>query len=241
MNWRFQHAKLTDFDPVPEAAARWLAEIVDDSQFIWQPSDTVAIGPCPECNVEMGERKREQFGVACHSCSAKVSWDRLQVVEHPELRVAWDGSGEGILIVGAVGVGKTHLAAALCNDLDEHSVATSWCAGTDLAWRARIAIGRQDAEDPYHAAARFNGVLILDDIGAIKYMTAAGEPTHAHDGIAHVLRRRYDHLMPTILTAHQSLSMLAEHVGIGIASRLQQMFRVELDGEDRRALQSKAS
>ncbi len=115
-------------------------------------------------------------------------------------------------------------------------VPTMWHETTHLAWLARLEIGQagDDLDEMYHEAASFYGVLFLDDIGAVKYAAASGAPTHAHDGIAFLLRRRYEALLPTILTSHQSLSQLADRIGIGIASRLRQMTRVELTGQDRR-------
>ena len=235
MKWRFADAEVGDFHPVPDGVGDWLTSVSSDECFVWCDSAEVMVGPCPECGTELGRRTRAKFGIRCEGCNTNLEWGLLEVSEAEKIRCDWTGSGEGILIVGPVGVGKTHLAAGMRNYLEAKTVPVRWISCTDLAWEARVAIGRGDTDDPYHVAAQVPGVLVLDDIGAVKYVTASGEPTHAHDGIAHVLRHRYDYLLPTIITAHQSLSRLAEHVGIGIASRLQQMAKVELAGSDRRA------
>ena len=235
MRWRFADAKMKDFNPLPEVAAEWLARLTRDENYEWREGANVDAGACPECQAELGSRTRSKLGVICGKCQAKLTWDRLECGEPEKERCDWRGSGDGILILGPIGVGKTHLAAAMVNALREKEVPAHFSSCPDLAWEARVAIGRRDTDDPYHVTACYQGVLVLDDLGAVKYVTAAGEPTHAHDGIAHVLRHRYDYLLPTIITAHQSLSKLAEHVGIGIASRMQQMTKVELAGDDYRA------
>lgn len=112
MKWRFEQAALSDFDPLPDAVTQWLEGVGSDEAFTWVNSPTVIVEPCPDCGAEIGERTRAELGVQCRGCGAKLTWDRLTTSEAPKVRGDWHGAGEGLLILGAIGVGKSHLAAA---------------------------------------------------------------------------------------------------------------------------------
>ena len=88
-------------------------------------------------------------------------------VKHKTQELGWLRQGHNILLFGASGLGKTHIAAALGYALIEQSVRVKFTTGTamvQLLQKAREGLGLEDALkklDKYE-------LLILDDIGYVK-------------------------------------------------------------------------
>lgn len=131
----------------------------------------------------------------------------------------------GLLIVGTSGTGKTHMAAAIANDLPR--TANLWFrSGPEIIEEAHDAVRSGGEPSNY---GRHGGVLILDDLTAVR-------PTEfALDVISRVIRTRYDEGYPTVATTHASHEDLEGMYGLAVASRLLEFGPVvKLEGEDRR-------
>lgn len=90
-----------------------------------------------------------------------------QQLKQKMTQLDWLKQGHNIILFGASGLGKTHLAAALGHALLEQSIRVKFSTGTALVQelqKARAALGLEDALkklDKYE-------LLILDDIGYVK-------------------------------------------------------------------------
>lgn len=155
----------------------------------------------------------------------KMFWDaRLSDFKdsyHPEVV-------PGVVIVGPVGTGKTHLAAALVFDLIEKFNLTP---GT-FAWTTAIALLRAiresfDSGDTTALERRYRTVdlLVIDDLGAEK-------PTEWASAILlDVVNTRLEDLLPTIVTTN---SPSLKDVNPRLHDRLREFTAVSLLGPSRR-------
>ncbi len=160
----------------------------------------------------------------------------------------------GVLLVGSIGVGKTHLAIAMLKALIVERGATGlFCDYRELLKRLQQSYSQRgdgseaDILEPILTAR----VLVLDEVGAMK-------PTEwVTDTVGYVLNSRYNNCLTTILTTNyanlppaaietgsSSVSMLrtavrqetlGDRIGERMRSRLQEMcVPLELQGEDYR-------
>lgn len=145
----------------------------------------------------------------------------------------WSETGElqrdlrgvpGLVIVGNVGAGKTHMAAAIATDLG--GVPCKFISALEIVEREKATI---HSEEQPLKLDQFEGVLIVDDLSGIR-------PTEfALDTVARIVRVRYDEVLPTVITTHAGHADLAQLYGAAIASRLLEFGPiVKLDGADRR-------
>ena len=137
-----------------------------------------------------------QFHGANQSLSAAYLMARSFVAEYP---VATEG--RGLLLVGTVGVGKTHLAIGILQALIvEKSVRGLFCDYRELLKRIQESYNPQVATTELQILAPiFNAeVLLLDELGAQK-------PTDwVWDTVALILNTRYNHKRTTLITTNYS-------------------------------------
>jgi DNA replication protein DnaC len=166
----------------------------------------------------------------------KAKGEALLVLEHfPDL------DGRGLLLIGPVGVGKTHLAVALLHDLiDLYGI-----RGLFFQFGALLR-QIQDSYNPISQTSELSvlqpvfeaDVLVLDELGASK-------PTDwVRDTMMQIINARYNDKRLTIFTTNYSdkrksekdtTELLEERIGIPLRSRLYEMCRtVEIEGEDYR-------
>ncbi|GAB3113385.1 hypothetical protein GCM10027160_17210 [Streptomyces calidiresistens] len=137
--------------------------------------------------------------------------------------------GRSLLILGTTGTGKTHEAYGAVRSLLIAGVRLRWKATTaaDLYAELRPRPGH-DTERELMDAARCP-LLILDDLGAARSSEWTEEIT------MRLINRRYNEMLPTLITSNLGPADLRDQLGDRIASRLAEMTeRVILDGPDRR-------
>ena len=151
----------------------------------------------------------------------------------------WPAVDQGLLLVGPVGVGKTHLAAAVLAELvDTLGVRSVFCDFTDLLSRiqATFSRGSDESEDDVLQIYRESELLVLDELGARR-------PTDwARDVLYGLLNTRYNRKRLTILTTNYGDTpekpggeTLELRVGTAVRSRLAEMTRlIVLNGPDYR-------
>jgi len=149
----------------------------------------------------------------------------------------WPAVAAGLLIVGPVGAGKTHLAVAILAELvDTKSVRGVFCDFTDLLSRIQrtFSRGSEESEDDVLYVYREADLLILDELGARR-------PTDwARDVLYGLLNTRYNREKITILTTNfedkpskPGDETLELRVGTAVRSRLAEMCQlVPLYGPD---------
>ncbi|MEU6353103.1 ATP-binding protein [Streptomyces sp. NPDC047072] len=137
--------------------------------------------------------------------------------------------GRSLLIVGTTGTGKTHQAYGAIRSLLLAGVRLRWKATTaaDLYAELRPRPGH-DGERELMDLARCP-LLIIDDLGAAKNSEWTEEIT------MRLINRRYNEMLPTLITTNLGMADLRAHIGDRVASRLTEMSdKVILDGPDRR-------
>lgn len=137
-----------------------------------------------------------------------------------------ENGGEGLMFIGGVGTGKTHLAAAI----------VSYVAG-ELMIPARFvtAVGMfgqlRDLEKGTEAMRGFKDVplLAIDDLGKEKITEWNREK------LFEVINHRYENCLPVIITTNGTPRELEQKLGEAVFSRLcETCSGVMMDGEDYR-------
>jgi len=163
--------------------------------------------------------------------------------------------GRGLLLIGSIGVGKTHLAVGILQALVAERGATGlFYDYRDLLKQVQHSYNRQvSATELEILAPVFEAeVLVLDELGASK-------PTDwVWDTVAHILNTRYNDRRTTIITTNYANAgplgtesnaraamreeTLGDRIGERMRSRLQEMcVVVEMQGEDFRQKVKRAS
>lgn len=152
---------------------------------------------------------------------------------------------KGIFIHGGVGTGKTHIAYAIGDRMENTGPAITETEAGVRVRPVRVKVHnttellrdiREDFDRHHEAKTHtltnlmeFNGLLILDDIGAEKLSEWVQETFYL------LVNRRYEDMLPTIFTSNFNLEELAVRIGDRIVSRIAEMTDVvELRGRDRR-------
>ncbi|WP_405852137.1 ATP-binding protein [Streptomyces sp. NBC_01369] len=138
-------------------------------------------------------------------------------------------TGPSLLMAGVVGAGKTHQAYGAVRQLVKSGVGVRWHATTaaDLYAELRPRQG-VDSERELAAISRCP-LLIIDDLGAAKSSEWVEEVTYR------LINRRYNHMLPSLITTNLAIKDLRAYLGDRVTSRLAQMTtRVEFEPVDRR-------
>jgi len=150
----------------------------------------------------------------------------------------YPGVERGLLLMGPVGVGKTHLAVAILQGLMEKGVPCLFYEFGALLKEIQDSYNKvsNTSEMSVLAPVYQAEVLVLDELGASK-------PTDwVRDTMMNIIGKRYNDKRLTIFTTNymdarrnQAEETLEDRVGVRLRSRLYEMCRtVELDGDDYR-------
>lgn len=142
------------------------------------------------------------------------------------LAADWTNTGmnANVLLLGTVGVGKTHTACALARE--------AWNAGSRI-WFTPIVelldLLRPTGDSDALQRATNVDVLILDDLGGERPTDWTGERLYA------IVNRRWLEQRPTIVTSNLAPDELEKAVGPRVFSRLyHDALRLTIGGHDRR-------
>lgn len=147
---------------------------------------------------------------------------------YSEREMLFSDKRNGILILGGVGSGKTHLAAAIANSFTDRGIPVLFGTFSDHLEHIReeYDVGGQRK---YLSMMKNTPVLVLDDIGKEK------KTEWSQQILFDTINYRYEHLLPVIITTNFDADGLASHVGNAIWSRLYEMCGgVETSGRDYR-------
>jgi DNA replication protein DnaC len=139
----------------------------------------------------------------------------------------------GLLISGPTGVGKTHLAAAITRLLVEAREDVRFHEVSCFYSELRECMRRDESEENVVAPYANVRWLVLDDFGA-------GALTDFERRYAlHLLNRRANTRLKTIVTTNCELHVIAEKLDERIASRLSQFDQIGAGGKDRRVREAR--
>ena len=154
------------------------------------------------------------------------------------LAMEFPATEQGLLLMGTVGVGKTHLAVSILKGLTERGFSCLFCEFGALL---------KQIQDSYNANTKTSelavlapvlnaDVLVLDELGASK-------PTDwVRDTMAHIINSRYNDKKLTIFTTNylderrsERDETLEDRIGVRLRSRLFEMCKtVTIAGDDYR-------
>lgn len=178
---------------------------------------------------------REKSGVPAHLSDFRfASIDRPRGLEKAiEAAVRWaTGATRGLVLSGTVGVGKTRVAVAAANAMLDHRQVRFFSAPLLIS-----RLGTGEFSNPLRVAAlealQGSMSLVLDDLDKAR-------PTvYAAEALFVAIDQRADGAAPLFVTTNLRLRELAQlwpdPFGEAIASRLQLLEGVRVEGPDRRA------
>jgi DNA replication protein DnaC len=172
-----------------------------------------------------------------HACIPKRFWD-AQAEKNSEVgRFIADivsnlKRGNGIVLVGAHGIGKTWNAAAIARAALRHSVKVLFVTAQDLVDSFKPDAKRFDDDTTMLEALRSRRLLVIDDLGE-EYRTA--NSGYAETTITNLIRYRVQHNLSTVLTTNLTAEDVETIYGPRLRSLLNEVgFAVEPPGGDRR-------
>ncbi len=153
---------------------------------------TQAAIPTRYAHCEFSEFSTDFPGADCGLERAKLVTERF-VAGYPV-----ENDGRGLLFVGAVGVGKTHLAVAVLKELLRKGIPCRFCDYRDLLKQVQNSYNPsvQTTEMELLRPIFETEVVLLDELGAVK-------PTEwVWDTVSHVLNNRYNDKRTTLITTN---------------------------------------
>ena len=176
----------------------------------------------------------------CHFNTYKVSTPSQTRAFNYASRLAMEypAVDRGLLLMGTVGVGKTHLAVSILKGLIERGFSCMFYEFGGLLKEIQNSYNyvSKTSELKVLAPVLSSEILVLDEIGASK-------PTDwVRDTMAHIINTRYNDRKLTIFTTNyldkpisKSEETLEDRIGVRLRSRLFEMSRtVQINGEDYR-------
>lgn len=134
----------------------------------------------------------------------------------------------GLYLWGPVGTGKTYAAYAIKKKIGEMGITTRLYSAPQMFDLIRDDFDHKDSFNLERILA-FKGILIIDDVGAEKPSDWVSET------VFKIVNKRYEEMIPTVITSNLELGELAPRFGDRIPSRIAEMCDIiKLDGVDRR-------
>jgi hypothetical protein len=194
------------------------------------PAEAVRIDPVTHTPPGDGDWARELGAPERYWDKTPGNWQGLW----PDEIGDWQFEPWSVTLLGGTGVGKTHLATALFNDVlkrmkKERRPAHPgfWFDVTEALDKVRQEIGALGVSQTKERLLD-KRLLLLDDLGAER-------PTEfALDTLRAVLTFRYNHLCPTIITSNAEHMSDLEKFDVRVTSRLAEGIVIELAGADKR-------
>lgn len=139
-----------------------------------------------------------------------------------------ENNGRGLIIFGGCGVGKTHLVAAIANEVIER-YEKGVCFEVETSMFMNLMLADLSEKKAYIAKLKDAPLLILDDMGKEK-VTEWNRSV-----LFDIVNFRYDNMLPTIITSNLGLAKLEEALTTAIYSRLCEVCEiVYMQGKDGR-------
>ena len=140
----------------------------------------------------------------------------------------FESEKNSLLFLGDVGTGKTHLAAAIANEFIGRDIPVLFGTFIDHLQKIKDEFNNTSL-DTYLSKMKSIPILVIDDLGKEK------RTDWSQQMLFTIINYRYEHMLPTIITANFDDSGLMNHVGNATVSRLNEMSTaIHMNGEDYR-------
>ncbi|MBP2628706.1 MAG: IstB-like ATP-binding protein, partial [Firmicutes bacterium] len=127
-------------------------------------------------------------------------------------------NSEGLLLIGGVGTGKTHLSVAIMHELMKKNICGLFITVPDLLQKIRSGFDKKNEQaEAFMQAIQRAQLLILDDLGAEKNNEWTQEQLYM------IVNARYESMLPTIITSNCSVEELKIRIGTRSVSRIIEM------------------
>ena len=137
-----------------------------------------------------------------------------------------ENEGKGIMFIGSVGTGKTHLAAAVANYIiSEFAIPVRFITAIELFGMLR------NFENNGNAVEEFKNIplLVIDDLGKEKITEWNREK------LFEIVNYRYENYLPIVITTNGAPRELEQTLGEAVFSRLCEVCDgIKMDGKDYR-------
>lgn len=123
----------------------------------------------------------------------------------------------GLYLYGPLGVGKSYLLGAACNELAKRNIASLMVYSPDFFREMKEAIGDQTVHEKLQALKEVP-VLILDDLGAENL-----SPWARDEVLGAILQYRIMEKLPTLYTSNYNYEQLEEHLAYSQRGGVEQL------------------
>lgn len=172
--------------------------------------------------------------------SVNYEEDVLQSIK--DLVENFEKSRKGIFLHGNAGTGKTHTGYAICKELEKRGMKVMAFKALDILKMIKDDMKYQNIDDYetngikyfdemdfLNGLNSFKGILFIDDFGTEKASEWVSETFYS------IIDKRYEEMLPTIITSNWNLSTINKEMGDRMASRIAQMCDIiPMVGTDRR-------
>lgn len=140
----------------------------------------------------------------------------------------FDSEKNSLLFLGSVGTGKTHLAAAIANELTDRGIPVLFGTFIDHLQKIKDEFNHTSL-DTYLSRMKSIPMLVIDDLGKEK------KTDWSQQTLFDVINYRYEHMLPTIITTNFDDTELMNYVSNATISRLNEMSTaIHMSGADYR-------
>lgn len=142
-------------------------------------------------------------------------------------------NSRSLLMIGATGLGKTHLALAISEMITQKKYSPIYISVSEMIRKMQDEyFGRANSDSMITDSLLSTDLLIIDDLGTEL------DSNYSNSALYNIINARLNNGQPTIVTSNLSISALGQRYGDRILSRLTTMYTcLKFVGEDIRYLQ----